>query len=108
VDQAGGNQQKGVWTMRVTVTSIEPAPPEQMPLLAYASAALPDLGLTVAGIAVLAVASARSGLAISAPRHRRDSGDWAPSIRFDDKAAYLAVANAVRAAWLARAGAVAA
>jgi hypothetical protein len=85
------------------VRTIDALPSTELPALAHVSVELPDRGITLHGVALLAVARAPAGVAVICPRHRVRDGHWQTSVMFADRAEYLALVNACRRAWLERA-----
>ena len=86
--------------MSVVVKAINVLPPSELPAVAHATVELPDRGLTLHGVALIAVERAPHGIAVTAPRHRIGAGIWAPSVVFDSAAEFRAIAIACRQAWL--------
>jgi hypothetical protein len=87
----------------VIVRSINVLPSSELPAVAHATVELPEHGLTLCGVALIAVQRAPHGIAVIAPRHRIGAGIWAPSVVFADSAEFRAIAVACRQAWLERA-----
>jgi hypothetical protein len=88
--------------MRIIVKSIDLVVPNPAsPVLADIDIELPDRGLALRGLAVVAAPKAPAGIGVLLPRYRRRSdGEYVPAVRFADRADTLAIANAVRSAWL--------
>lgn len=89
--------------MPVIVKAIHVLPSSELPALGHATVELPDRGIVMHGVAILAVQKAPAGIGVICPRHRVRDGHWEPSVVFADRADYHALVNACRAAWLARA-----